>query len=137
MDIEFVNEFLSVQRKTVEELVSKTLVLETQKNLTESKLLKASTRIEELEKEYNQEPEEHMKDWFLGQIEALKQILSQSTPLIPEIEKAMDVAREIKDDSAHDTFTAEDISGCTEVCTYGWRYKTTNENYISNFKLDI
>jgi hypothetical protein len=51
MDIEFVNEFLSVQRKTVEELVSKTLVLETQKNLTESKLLKASTRIEELEKQ--------------------------------------------------------------------------------------
>jgi hypothetical protein len=70
-------------------------------------------------------------------LSTLKQILSQSTPLIPEIEKAMDVAREIKDDSAHDTFTAEDISGCTEVCTYGWRYKTTNENYISNFKLDI
>lgn len=51
MDIEFVNEFLSVQRKTVEELVSKTLVLETQKNLAESKLTKAVTRIEELEKQ--------------------------------------------------------------------------------------
>lgn len=71
------------------------------------------------------------------EIKVLKQILSQSTPLIPEIEKAMDVAREIKDDSAHDTFTAEDISGCTEVCTYGWRYKTTNIDYISNLKLDV
>jgi len=72
-------------------------------------------RIEELEKEYNQEPEEHMKDWFLGQIEALKQILSQSTPLIPEIEKAFDLG-----------------FSTPESC-----YKEDKQDYISNLKLDI
>lgn len=96
--------------------------------------------IEELKKQYDQKSELNDNQWcsiIAGQILALERILSKSAPLLPEIEKAMDIAREIKDDSAHDTFTAEDISGCTEVCTYGWRYKTTNENYISNFKLDI
>lgn len=70
-------------------------------------------------------------------IRELKQTLSQSTPLIPEIEKAMDAAREIREGSGYDTFTAEDISGCTEVCTYGWEYAITNEDYISNLKLVI
>lgn len=71
-------------------------------------------RIEELGKEYNQEPEEHMKDWFLGQIEALKQILSQSTPLIPEIDKAYWAGMQ---------FVGED--------------KGSPNEYISNLKLDI
>ena len=70
-----------------------------------------------------------------NKINLYNEILDQSTPLIPEIEKAMNVAREIKDDSVHDTFTVDDISGCTEVCTYGWRYKTTNVEYISNLKI--
>ena len=92
--------------------------------------------------ETNQKPASHHDGIYVSEAQnaradLIEEILSKSTPLIPEIEKAMDVAREIKDDSAHDTFTAEDISGCTEVCTYGWRYKTTNENYISNLKLDI
>jgi len=72
-------------------------------------------RIEELEKEYNQESEEHMKDWFLGQIESLKQTLSQSTPLIPEIEKAFD-------------------SG---VLTLGHFVDKEKQDYITNLKLDI
>lgn len=74
-------------------------------------------RIEELEKEYNQEPEEHMKDWFLGQIEALKQILSQSTPLIPEIEKAYDAG--IKDKELSQMFD------------------NPKGRYVYNLKLDI
>lgn len=102
-------------------------------------------RIEELENEYilfSNKSDRSLSDIeeereIVGEQRALAIILSKSTPLIPEIEKAMNVAREIKDDSAHDTFTAEDISGCTEVCTYGWKYKTTNEDYISNLKLDI
>ena len=95
-------------------------------------------RIEELEKWSSKEfyYREGIDEYDFAK-EELEQVLSQSTPLIPEIEKAMDMAREIKDDSAHDTFTAEDISGCTEVCTYGWRYKTTNEDYISNLKLNL
>ena len=94
-------------------------------------------RIEELKQ--MKEVSNHSIDcsYISGKQAGFEIILSQSTPLIPEIEKAMNVAREIQDDSAHDTFTAEDISGCTEVCTYGWRYKTTNEDYISNLKLDI
>jgi hypothetical protein len=76
-------------------------------------------RIEDLEKEYNQEPEEHMKDWFLGQIEALKQILSQSTPLIPEIEKAY-------------------IQGCLDFQMNDKEFTNGDEQeYISNLKLDI
>lgn len=74
-------------------------------------------RIEELEKEYNQEPEEHMKDWFLGQIEALKQILSQSTPLIPEIDKAYDAG--IKDKELSQMFD------------------NPKGRYVYNLKLDI
>ena len=94
-------------------------------------------RIEELEKWSKEFYYREGIDEYDFAKEELEQVLSQSTPLIPEIEKAMDMAREIKDDSAHDTFTAEDISGCTEVCTYGWRYKTTNEDYISNLKLNL
>ena len=77
-------------------------------------------RIKELEKEYNQESEEHMKDWFLGQMEALKQMLSQSTPLIPELEKVYDVGRS--------SFQSE-LS--YEEC------KEDYYDYISNLKLDI
>lgn len=96
-------------------------------------------KIEELESKRGSDECSDPRDYsyLCGKIHQLEQVLLFSIPLIPEIEKAMDMAREIKDDSAHDTFTAEDISGCTEVCTYGWRYKTTNEDYISNLKLDI
>lgn len=74
---------------------------------------------------------------YNSMIKILEEILSQSTPLIPLLENSMNVAREIKDNSEQDTFTVEDISGCTEVCTYGWKYKTTNEDYITNLKLNI
>lgn len=59
-------------------------------------------RIEELEG-YNDEPE-------ITQLKTYKEILSQSTPLIPEIQKALETGRE-------DTIEYED--------------------YISNLKLDI
>ena len=49
-----------------------------------------------------------------------------------DMRKAIEMARQIKDDSAHDTFTAEDISGCTEVCTYGWREKYSDDDIISS-----
>lgn len=77
-------------------------------------------RIKELEKEYNQESEEHMKDWFLGQMEALKQMLSQSTPLLPELEKVYDVGR-----------SSFDSALSYEEC------KEDYYDYISNLKLDI
>ena len=50
-------------------------------------------RIEKLENEYNEKSKVNDNQWcsiIAGQITALKEILSQSTPLIPEIEKAFD-----------------------------------------------
>ena len=51
MDVEFINEFLSVQRKTIEDLMSEILMLRTQKNITESKLKAAIEKVENLEKQ--------------------------------------------------------------------------------------
>ena len=51
MDVEFINEFLSVQRKTIEDLNSEILMLKTQKNIAESKLKASVERIENLEKQ--------------------------------------------------------------------------------------
>lgn len=50
------------------------------------------------------------------------------------LRKAIEMARQIKDDSAHDTFTVEDIKGCTEVCTYGWREKFSEDEIIQFIK---
>lgn len=71
-------------------------------------------RIEELEKQRLLELKDDFYDTlYLGEINSLKQILSQSTPLIPEIEKAFDEASDPK---------------ATHI---------TRLNYINNLKLDI
>ena len=49
-----------------------------------------------------------------------------------DMRKAIEMARDIKDDSAHDVFTAEDVSGCTEVCTYGWRNRYKDDEIIQS-----
>jgi hypothetical protein len=51
-----------------------------------------------------------------------------------DVRKAINMARDIKDDSAHDVFTAEDVSGCTEVCTYGWRNRYKDEEIIQSLQ---
>lgn len=51
MDVEFINEFLSIQRKTIEDQTSEILMLKTQKNVIESKLKASIERIENLEKQ--------------------------------------------------------------------------------------
>jgi len=51
-----------------------------------------------------------------------------------DLRKAINMARDIKDDSAHDVFTAEDVSGCTEVCTYGWRNRYKDEEIIQSLQ---
>lgn len=68
-------------------------------------------RIEELEKQFKTP---HIGN--INRVEELKQILSQSTPLIPEIEKAFDLGL---------AFNGEK----TETETFN--------DYISNLKLDI
>lgn len=74
-------------------------------------------RIEELE----EEAEGWISDFYnKAQIDCLKQILSQSTPLIPVIEDAFDAAKI--------TYKVNDYG------TFGYENK---QDYISNLKLDI
>lgn len=68
-------------------------------------------RIEELEKTSAWETENY------GELKTLKQIISQSTPLIPEIEKAFNEGSE-RDE-------------------YGYDNANDKNLYISNLKLDI
>lgn len=44
--------------------------------------------------------------------------------------KAIEKARDIFDGKQE--FTAEDVSGCTEVCTYNWKFKLTDKEIIKS-----
>jgi hypothetical protein len=76
-------------------------------------------RIEELEKAQKENPLTEAI-WAFAKQE-LKQILSQSTPLIPEIEKA---------------YTKAFSEGIVFGMHTEYKYKTS-QDYISNLKLDI
>ena len=85
-------------------------------------------RIEELEDErdgfiYNPNKTEDSV-CYNSKIRLLKQILSQSTPLIPEIEKAFD--------AGYDLNTWEQLEIPNEERDY-----LNTQDYISNLKLDI
>lgn len=73
-------------------------------------------RIEELKKEEISEFSPGRRLWVDSAIKNLKEILSQSTPLIPEIEKSMDSLRPYI--AFDDLYEAK-------------------KDYISNLKLDI
>jgi len=49
---------------------------------------------------------------------------------LAEVKKAIDMARDIFD--GKDYFTAEDVSGCTEVCTYNWKFKFSEDEVIKS-----
>ena len=72
-------------------------------------------RIEELEYLRKHSSSDN-NDYYQGQIKALNEILSQSTPLIPEVEKAFE----------------EGFDKCLEDNTI-----MNPTDYISNLKLDI
>jgi len=81
-------------------------------------------RIEELEKQRNSEHKKgHDKSAlrYENTILELKQILSQSTPLIPQIEKAYDAGLK------------SDMEYFIELP----KHKNLRQNYITNLKLDI
>jgi hypothetical protein len=93
-----------------------------------------------------------------GVIEGCKQIIAYQPkgnapeldlPLLPEIvveprgfdefeyteedlRKAIEMARGIKE--GKETFTAEDIAGCTEVCTYDWKFEFDEDEIIKSLK---
>lgn len=74
-------------------------------------------RIEELEKEEVSEFSPGRRLWVNSAIKNLKEVLSQSTPLIPEIGKAFDAG--------------------SERGEYGEGNANNKQDYISNLKLDI
>jgi hypothetical protein len=49
-----------------------------------------------------------------------------------DLKKAIKLARGIKE--GKDTFTAEDIAGCTEVCTHNWKYEFSDEEIIQSLQ---
>jgi len=49
-----------------------------------------------------------------------------------EVRQAIKKARDISD--GKDCFDAEDISGCTEVCTYNWKFNMSEDLIIEQFK---
>ena len=63
----------------------------------------------------------------LKNIELLKRSYSEE-----DIRLAIKKARDISD--GKDCFDAEDISGCTEVCTYGWKFNMSEDSIIEQFK---
>jgi hypothetical protein len=63
------------------------------------------------------------------------QTAEKELPTWDDVRKAIELARLIKEDgSVEDSFTAEDISGCTEVCTYGWSFKHSEKEIIEQLK---
>ena len=79
-------------------------------------------KIEELKKEYSEKAEISDDQWcsiIAGQIISLSQIISQSTPLIPEIENAYDKGSH----NHHSQYTEE--------------YDNLKQKDISKLKLDI
>ena len=74
-------------------------------------------RIEELEKQFKTP---HIGN--INRVEELKQILSQSTPLIPIVEKAFDASKI--------------TNGMNQRNQFAYKYKNS-QDYISNLKLDI
>jgi hypothetical protein len=45
---------------------------------------------------------------------------------------AINKARDISD--GENCFDVEDVSGCTEVCTYGWKFNMSEDSIIEQFK---
>ena len=94
-------------------------------------------RIEELERLYRGCEKPSIQGTLYNQLNIeLKQIISQSTPLIPEIEKAFESGVDSLQDNLIQklglTYQTNEVSSATVSSTRG-----NLEYYISNLKLDI
>ena len=79
-------------------------------------------RIERLKQSREVEPDNYQQSYLNGKIKVAEEILSQSTPLIPEIEKAFDASKI--------------TTGMNQRNQFAYKYKNSKD-YISNLKLDI
>lgn len=99
--------------------------------INKTTLLKRMEELEDLRKNSSS----NNNDYYQGQIKSLKEILSQSTPLIPKIEKAFDAAREF--DSIDGVVDINIVLNMPSHDLSDLQEKTTKEDYISNLKVDI
>ena len=89
-------------------------------------------RIEELKRSISiciLPEQQHLKDLFEQELEIKTQILSQSTPLIPEIEKAFTKGERYGWDSQKSIGNIDEMKEKIKLQSL--------DNYISNLKLDI
>lgn len=91
--------------------------------INKNQILKRIEKLQSKQKDLEKLPHNSISTFNALQYEInkLKQILSQSTPLIPEIEKAFDAGRKLSNKSQ--LYTPD----------FYW----TKQDYISNLKLDI
>jgi hypothetical protein len=66
-------------------------------------------------------------NWFKTGHKAATKVYSEE-----DLRRAINMARGIKE--GKETFTAEDISGSTEVCTYGWKFEFDEDEIIQSLK---
>ena len=79
-------------------------------------------RIKELKFQREREPDNYTQSYLDGKLNILKEILSKSTTLIPEIEKAFDAGFKTKQQG---------------ILMKRIEYTQQKQDYISNLKLDI
>jgi hypothetical protein len=108
-------------------------------SLSEVKEVIGEVDVEKLAEEYIgdkiSDPFDPLKRLLIaGYIDGYNRALKDHKYTEEDLRKAVDMARDIADDSAHDTFTVDDIKGCTEICTYGWREKYSNEKIIQHIQ---
>jgi hypothetical protein len=77
--------------------------------------------------------EKYQKGSYLGKLFiAGAKWQAERTYTEEDMRLAIKKARDISD--GKDCFDAEDISGCTEVCTYGWKFNISEDLIIEQFK---
>jgi hypothetical protein len=71
---------------------------------------------------------------FYGRSDLTEQLILQQEISYSEeeVRQAIKKARDISDGKY--CFDAEDISGCTEVCTYDWKFNLSEDSIIEQFK---
>ena len=89
-----------------------------------------------LKQQRNVEPDNYTQSYINGKIKQLEWVLSQSTPLIPEIEKAFD---EGQNRMQHEIIEKLGLKYQTEQVSQSTilNMEVHSEDYISNLKLDI
>ena len=82
-----------------------------------------------LKQQRNVEPDNYTQSYINGKIKQLEWVLSQSTPLIPEIEKAFTKGERYGWDSQKSIGNIDEMKEKIKLQSL--------DNYISNLKLDI